>query len=227
MNVAQTDLPAILWDLDGTIIDSEDYWIEAEVTLAKKFDAEWTHEDGLIQVGQGLPVTAAALQEKGVDLAIPVIIDELAVSVLSQLQASVPWRPGALELLADFTSRGCVQGLVTMSVSPIADFIASIVPNGTFSTVVSGDTAHSQKPHPAPYLQAADALGLNPTQCIAIEDSPSGCTSAFEAGTFVVGVEHLVPLTDSYRHKALTTLAGQSADSILSIWYNERSSRVH
>ena len=90
---------AILWDMDGTIVDSEEYWITAEIELVELFGGIWTHQDGMELVGNGLPTTAEKLQRHGVDLSIDEIIQALTNRVLEQLEVSVPWRPGALELI--------------------------------------------------------------------------------------------------------------------------------
>lgn len=209
------ELSAVLWDLDGTIVDSEDYWISAEIALAEEHNATWTHEDGLWQVGQGLPVTAQALIDKGVQLSIPEVIDYLADSVLQSLQRAVPWRPGAVELLQQVSDAGIPQALVTMSVAPIAHFVAQSIPGVHFSCVISGDIAHEQKPHPAPYLQAMEELNLQGDECLAFEDSPSGIASAVSAGVFVIGVRHLVAIESTPAHALWDTLAGHGLSDIV------------
>jgi len=209
-----TPIAAVLWDLDGTIVDSEDYWISAEVALAQEHGATWTHEDGLWQVGQGLPVTAQALIDRGVQLSIPEVIDYLAQSVLASLQTAIPWRPGAVALLQDIAKAEISQSLVTMSVTPIAEFIATSIPGVHFDCVISGDKAREQKPHPAPYLQAIESLSVAATDCVVFEDSPSGITSASRAGTFVIGVRHLVSIEDSPASTLWDSLSGKQLTDI-------------
>jgi HAD superfamily hydrolase (TIGR01509 family) len=210
-----TSVAAVLWDLDGTIVDSEDYWISAEVALANEHGATWTHEDGLWQVGQGLPVTAQAMIDRGVDLSIPDVIDYLAKSVLASLQSAIPWRPGAVALLQDIARANIPQALVTMSVTPIATFIANSIPGVHFDCVISGDTAHKQKPDPAPYLQAVESLSVQASNCVAFEDSPSGITSASLAGTFVIGVRHLVSIEDSPARVLWDSLSGMNFSDVV------------
>ena len=209
---------AVCWDLDGTIIDSEDYWITAEMELADEFGAVWTHQDGLWQVGQGLPVTAQALIDRGVALSIPAVIDRLGVRVFELLREAIPWRPGAVQLLQQFSSAGIPQALVTMSVQPIADFIATSIPGVSFDIVVSGDSAHEQKPHPAAYLQAAAGLSVSADRCVAFEDSPSGVTSASSAGMCTIAVQHLVSLEGQNYSALLPSLSGVQATDVLCIF---------
>jgi HAD superfamily hydrolase (TIGR01509 family) len=214
---------ALLWDLDGTIVDSEDYWIQAEVELAEQFNAQWTHEDGMIQVGQGLPVTAAAMQNKGVDLSIQEIIDFLAVRVGSLLSESVPWRPGALEMLQAATAAGIPQAMVTMSVHSIAESVAAKVPGVTFDLLVTGDRVPHQKPHPVAYQMAAEGLGYAPTDCLAFEDSPSGMRSAHDAGAALIGIKHLVPLDSSVGTTIWNSLSGKTLDDVRSVFSQHKA----
>jgi HAD superfamily hydrolase (TIGR01509 family) len=209
---------AILWDLDGTIVDSEEYWITAEQELAEEFGSVWTHEDGIKQVGQGLPVTAAALRDIGVELDIDSIIARLAERVNQLLSVSIPWRPGAVELLQEIALTEIPQAIVTMSVRSTAMHVASSVPGVHFATVVTGDAVSHQKPHPAAYLQAAQTLGVDIASCIALEDSPSGITSAWAAGSCVIGIHHLVDLTSTSHHELLDTLSGVSLARLLEVF---------
>jgi HAD superfamily hydrolase (TIGR01509 family) len=219
-----TELPsALLWDLDGTIVDSEDYWIQAEVELAQAHGGTWTHDDGLIQVGQGLPVTAAALQARGVDLSIQEIIDFLALRVGQLLESNVPWRPGALEMLQSAAKAGIPQAMVTMSVHSIAEKVASRVPGVTFDLLITGDRVPHQKPHPVAYEMAAAGLGFATTDCLAFEDSPSGMRSAHDSGAALIGVRHLVPLNESLGTTIWDTLANKSLEDVRTVFAQHKA----
>lgn len=214
---------ALLWDLDGTIVDSEDYWIQAEVELAQLHGGTWTHEDGMIQVGQGLPVTAAALQACGVDMGIQEIIDFLAHRVGALLEESVPWRPGALEMLQAAAVAGIPQAMVTMSVHSIAERVAARVPGVTFDLLITGDRVPHQKPHPAAYELAAAGLGFPTSDCLAFEDSPSGMRSAHDSGAALIGVRHLVPLDESLGTTIWDTLAGKTLDDVRTVFAQHKA----
>ena len=183
---------AILWDMDGTLIDTEPYWIAAEVELCDAHGASWTHADGLTLVGNPLVTSAEVLRDRGVDLPIPAIIDALLAEVISRVNAHVPWQADALRLLLRARERGIPCALVTMSYASLADaFIASA---GSFDAVVTGETVSQGKPHPESYLTAAAKLGVPIERCLAIEDSPSGTRSAHASGARTVGVRRLTPL---------------------------------
>lgn len=213
---------ALMWDMDGTIVDTEPYWIVAERELAAMFGANWTHEDGLAVVGQGLPYTATRMQERGIDMSLEDIIESLTTRVLEQLDEEVPWRPGALDLLTEAAEAGYSQALVTMSIRRMAMAISLLVPGQPFSVVVSGSDVTHSKPDPEAYRQAANLLSVSVEESIAFEDSPSGCTAAFTAGAFTVGIPHLVPLDNSPTHIQFESLSGVSLATIEEIFHESR-----
>jgi HAD superfamily hydrolase (TIGR01509 family) len=183
---------AILWDMDGTLIDTEPYWIGAEIALCASHGASWTHEDGLTLVGNPLVTSAEVLRERGVDLPVSEIIDALLDEVIARVTDHVPWQADARQLLLRARIRGVPCALVTMSYASLAD--AFIRAAGAFESVVTGDFVVNGKPHPEPYLTAAAELGVPIERCLAIEDSPSGVRSALASGARTVAVRRLTPL---------------------------------
>ncbi|MDH6532916.1 HAD superfamily hydrolase (TIGR01509 family) [Aurantimicrobium minutum] len=229
MNTSEfsVELPeAVLWDMDGTIIDSEEYWILAETELVELFGGSWSHEDGLKLVGNGLPFTAKQLQESGVTLSIDEIIQALTSRVLELLDEAVPWRPGAVELMHQIQSLGIPQALVTMSIQRMARTVAGYIPNAPLGIVIAGDDVMEPKPAPEAYLLAAEKLGVDITHCVAIEDSPAGCRSAISAGAVTLGVTHLVSLDSVPTTHTLPTLVGVTASDVLDLFAaTEKASR--
>lgn len=190
---------AVMWDMDGTMVDTEPYWIEAETALAAEAGAVWTHADGISLVGKALPDAAAELQRRtGLVGEIPDIVDRLVGQVAARLRANgVPWRPGAAEFLAELHSEKVPCALVTMSYANLAHAVVDSLPPGTFDVVVSGDMVQRGKPHPEPYLMAADLLGVPANKCVVFEDSPPGIASAEASGATTVGVLFMVPIPAS------------------------------
>ncbi|WP_344297327.1 HAD family phosphatase [Agromyces neolithicus] len=205
-----TRLPAaVLWDMDGTLVDTERYWMAAEEELVEAFDGTWTHDDALELVGSGLWEAAAVFQAKGVDLDADTIVARLTGRVREQLgEHGVPWRPGARELLEALREASVPTALVTMSVRAMADDIIRAIPFTAFDVVVTGDSVDHAKPHPQPYLLAADQLGVDIADCVAIEDSPAGLTSAHAAGAIAVGVPNILSLDDAPSSAIWPTLVG-------------------
>ncbi|MGV8978649.1 MAG: HAD family hydrolase [Cellulomonas sp.] len=183
---------AVLWDMDGTLIDTEPYWMSAESELVESFGGLWTREDGLAMIGQSMSLSIATLRSRGVDLPDDTIRDFLHDRVAAGVASAVPWQAGAQDLLAALVAAGVPLALVTSSFSVLADPFARMA--GVFDVVVSGDEVCHPKPHPEPYLTAAERLGVDISRCVAIEDSPSGLASAGSAGALVIAVEVLLPV---------------------------------
>ncbi|HLR85650.1 MAG TPA: HAD family phosphatase [Nocardioidaceae bacterium] len=207
---------AVLWDLDGTIVDTEPLWIEAEYDLARRHGAQWTSDDALKLVGNDLLDSGTYIRER-MELAMTAedVVDELVTVMAGRMEESVDWRPGARDLLEDLRTHGVPTALVTMSYRAIVDPLLRKLPNDTFDVVVVGDEVSDGKPHPAPYLTAARLLGVEPADCIAIEDSPTGAASADAAGCHVLAIPHHVPVPESPRRSHRDTLDGLDARGLL------------
>ncbi|HEX6423290.1 MAG TPA: HAD family phosphatase [Acidimicrobiales bacterium] len=186
-------LAAVLWDLDGTLVDTEPYWMRAEFDLVAAHGGTWTDADARAVVGFDLLDAAAYLQRAGgVDMD-PVDIVELMMDrVIEQMADDPPWQPGALALLGALRGAAIPCVLVTMSWRRLAAAVVDLLPPGTFVGAVVGDEVPRGKPHPDPYLAAARLLGAEPGSCVALEDSPTGARSARAAGCRVVAVPHVV-----------------------------------
>jgi len=206
---------AVLWDMDGTLINSEPYWISAENELVESFGGEWTHDDAMAVVGSGLFTSARAMQVKGVQLDEQTIVDRLTDRVMAQLKEfGIPWRPGARELLLELREAGIPTALVTMSISRMAHHVVDNLGFVGFDAVVSGDDVANPKPHPDPYHAGAHALGVAIADCVAIEDSPPGATSAFLAGATVIGVPFMVEIPNEQTHALWATLDGRTVEHL-------------
>lgn len=211
---------AVLFDLDGTLIDTEPAWMAEEQSLSAEFGGTWTLEQAVSCVGNPIPVSAARLRaEGGVDLPVDVIVERLLDGVVAAVSAEVPWQPGARALLAALGAAGVPCALVTMSYRRLADTVTAELPPGTFQQVVTGDEVVNGKPHPEPYLTAAAALGVDPARCVVVEDSPAGIESGLAAGATVVAVPHVAPLPAATRRltvvSSLTELSPRRLGALL------------
>jgi HAD superfamily hydrolase (TIGR01509 family) len=205
-----TDLlpAAVLWDMDGTLVDTEPYWFESQVALVGSFGGTWTKADGDTLIGSGLWHSSRVLQQHGVDMSEDAIIDHLTTAVLERCAVHVPWRPGAKELLAELRAAGVPTALVTMSIRRMALFMVDAIEFDAFDAVVAGDDVEHAKPHPEAYLRGAELLGVDVADCVAVEDSVPGLASAVAAGAVALGVEHHAPLADDAGYVRRTTLVG-------------------
>lgn len=207
---------AVLWDMDGTLVDSEHYWSISQNRLAESYGAVWTKEDEQGVIGSSLYDSSALIREKfGIaDRSVQEIIDHLTEEVIAQLRQSLPWRPGALDLLMHLRQAGVKTALVTMSMRRMALAVAESIPFPAFDVVIAGDDVRFGKPHPEPYLMAAQHLGVRPEDCIAFEDSIPGLASAAAAGTHAIGVTNLVPLPSGPDRRIISTLEGLASHNL-------------
>ena len=218
---AMNQLQAVLWDLDGTIVDTEPYWFEAEYAVVAAHGDSWSDEHARAVVGFDLLDSGRYMIEHGgVRLTPHEIVEMMLDSVVSNIKRSVPWRPGARELLADVRESDIPTALVTMSWRRFANEVMEALPAGAFDVSVVGDDVERGKPHPDPYLLAAERLGVDITRCIAIEDSPTGVASALAAGATVLAVPHVVdvPMRNDVNGRMIRrdTLAGITAVDLAS-----------
>jgi HAD superfamily hydrolase (TIGR01509 family) len=217
---------AVLWDMDGTLVDTEPYWVEAETeVVAAHGNGAWSKEDALLLVGNDLLVSGSIVQKRGqVKLPVERIVQLLMDGVVQRIRAAVPWRPGARELLADLREQRVPCALVTMSYERLVGPVLAAMPTGSFDVVVTGDNVSHGKPHPEPYLHAARLLGVEPGACVAIEDSNPGASSAEAAGCRVLVVENHVRVEPGPGRVFLPSLEGLRTDDLAALRTSRDSS---
>jgi HAD superfamily hydrolase (TIGR01509 family) len=194
--------------MDGTIVDTEPYWMRAETELVAEHGGTWSEAQGMQLVGSGLVQSARILQQAGVVLEVDEIINTLTDRVMVQIDDEVPWRPGVRELIAELRAASVPIGLVTMSIRRMALQIAHALGDDVFDVVIAGDDVEHPKPHPQPYLLAAERLGVEIRDCIAIEDSEFGLVSAVASGAATIGVPLHLTLHEGPTHELWPTLEG-------------------
>lgn len=189
---------AAVFDNDGLLLDTEEAWTRAEVRLFAAHGSVFTMDHKRDLIGSSHAIAAAKLEAM---LDRPgdgeALIDELQALVLEEAAAEpVPPRPGAIDLLDALDAAGVPLGLASNSVRPFVDLVlASAGVAHRFAVVVSGDEVAHAKPAPDLYLAACSALGVDPVDAVALEDSPTGVAAARAAGMLVVGVPYLDGIT--------------------------------
>jgi len=213
--------------MDGTLVDTEPYWMDAETDLVESHGGTWSHEQALQLVGSGLIDSAIILQRAGVKMGAQEIVDELTERVRVRLQRDgVPFRPGAKELLRGLRAQGIRTALVTMSLRRMAEDIVSLIGFDAFDVIVGGDDVERPKPFPDPYLQAADALGIDIADAVALEDSPTGLQAAVSARAVAIGVPHIVSLDGLDADAIWDSLAGRDVDDLATEFTRVRAARA-
>lgn len=193
-----SELPgAVLFDMDGTIIDSEGLWLATEIEVMARLGAAWTEADQAHCLGGPLERVADYMIERSRADTTAAAVGLALLDGMEHRLRSTPlvWQPGARELLDEVRSRGIPTALVSASwsrlIQAVADHVAEDLGDGVFDVVVAGDDVTHSKPHPEPYLTAARLVGLAPEECLVIEDSPTGVAAGAAAGCHVVAVPHI------------------------------------
>lgn len=200
---------AVLFDMDGTIIDSEPYWMASEQALAAEHNGTWTANDGLDIIGMDLDESSKVIKERAnIPLEPEEIKNRLTNDVQSKLAKVVPWRPGAQELLLELRRRNVKTALVTMALHRMAQQVVDAIPFNAFDVIVAGDDVTRGKPHPEAYEKAAALLGFETNKCIAFEDSITGLTSAEAAGTYAIGIPNIIEIPQKPGRIIWPTLEG-------------------
>lgn len=222
---------AVLWDMDGTLIDSEHYWLASEAALAAEFGKQWTPQDGMDLVGMSLYESSVILKQRlEADISPDAIIDRLTNEVVAQLNKHIPWRPGAKELLHELREQGVRTALVTMSLRRMANRVVEALNSefgvgGAFDQIIGGDDVTVGKPDPEPYLEAARRLGVAIEDCVALEDSVNGLTSAERSGAAAIGIPHIVSIPERPGRILWSSLEGKTVAHLSEILQQANSSR--
>ncbi len=201
-------MKAVLWDMDGTLIDTEPVWWRAETDIITRLGGEWTIEDCKALIGSDL---AAAVKIWMTRLPDGVTTEESLAAevhgeVIRALKEGVELQPGALELLAALNAEGVPCALVSASYRVMVDAALSHLPPEPFAVTVAGDEVTHGKPHPEPYLTAARLLGVDPRDCVVLEDSRTGVASGNASGAVVVAIPQHVPIDPAPRRVVVDSL---------------------
>ncbi|MER7843477.1 HAD family phosphatase [Kitasatospora sp. NPDC096077] len=199
---------AVLFDMDGTLVDTEQLWWQAAAELAEELDHPLTDQDAPEVLGQAVEHTAAHLHRvSGTDRTEAELALVLGESFAAKVAAETVPRPGALALLAALREARVPTALVSASPRLVVDLVLSAIGRDWFAVTMAAEDTPRTKPAPDPYLAAAERLGLDPAACVAVEDTPTGVASAAAAGCAVLAVPSTaVPIPDGERITLLDSL---------------------
>jgi HAD superfamily hydrolase (TIGR01509 family) len=210
---AADPLPAaVLWDMDGTLIDSERLWEISLQQVADELGGAIGPQARLDLVGADIDTSILVLlAEVGLPVSSSLVArthERLVARTATLLAAGVDWLPGALEALHAVRASGVPTALVTNTGRQLAELALDRIGREFFDVTVCGDEVPAGKPAPDPYLRAAELLGVRVSGCVAIEDSPNGALSAERAGAAVIVVPGQVPVPDGPRRTRRDGLVG-------------------
>ncbi|MCS0636122.1 HAD family phosphatase [Streptomyces sp. LP05-1] len=188
-------LQAVFLDMDGTLVDTEGFWWDAEVEvfaeLGHTLDESWR------DVVVGGPMTRSAgylIEATGADVGLAELTVLLNDRFEERIGSGVPLMPGAERLLTELAAHRVPTALVSASHRRIIDKVLASLGHDRFSVTVAGDEVERTKPHPDPYLLAARSVGADPLRCAVIEDTATGVAAAEAAGCRVVAVPSVAPI---------------------------------
>ncbi|MFI0776090.1 HAD family hydrolase [Streptomyces sp. NPDC021212] len=188
-------LQAVLLDMDGTLVDTEDIWWDAEVSIFAELGHALAEEYREVVVGGPMARSASFLIEAtGADIALAELSGLLNSRFTELLDGTVPMLPGARRLLTELGAHGVPTALVSASHRRVMDRLLRSIGPENFALTVAGDEIGRTKPHPDPYLFAAAGLAADPARCVVIEDTATGVRAAEAAGCQVLAVPSLVPI---------------------------------
>jgi HAD superfamily hydrolase (TIGR01509 family) len=198
---------AVIFDLDGVLLDSEQRWNEAKEALVRESGGAWADDAPRVMMGMSSPEWSAYMRDQ---LQVPLDAEAINADVVRRMHdgyaAGLPLLPGAIDAVHALAARWPL-GLASSSNREIIDvFLDAADVRGAFGATVSSEEVARGKPAPDVYLAAAAALGVPPQRCVAIEDSANGLRAARAAGMAVIAVPnpHYPPDEDALALAAAT-----------------------
>jgi HAD superfamily hydrolase (TIGR01509 family) len=180
-------IEAVIFDMDGVLVDSEVYWKRAREMFAHDLGKVWTIDDQKNAMGRNTIEWAQVMQERlQLEMPLEQIMDDVIGRVLAQCAERMPVRPGAVEAVQKAGSRYRVA-LASGSPTAVIEYVMSHTGlDKIFETMVFGDTIPNGKPAPDIYLETLKRLGVAPKNAVGIEDSGNGIRSLHNAGMHII-----------------------------------------
>lgn len=184
-------ITTVIFDMDGVLVDSEEYWLQARVEFAAALGKSWTMDDQRLAMGRNTIEWAHVMQERlqlEGQMTLEAIMADVKGRVIAKLEQHLPTLPGALEAVHTSAANFRVA-LASGSPTEVIETVMRLTRlDAIFETMVFGDTIARGKPAPDIYLEAARRLGVQPSECVGIEDSGNGLRSLKAAGMKAIAV---------------------------------------
>jgi HAD superfamily hydrolase (TIGR01509 family) len=214
--VNDAPVAAVLFDMDGLLVDSEPVWFEVECAVVARLGGRWTHADQEACLGGTMAASARYIIERtGASVSPDELSDEMVAEMVTRFRRELPLHAGAVELLDALAERGVRLGLVSSSYRSLIDAALDGLGADRFDVTVAGDEVAHGKPDPEPYRTACDRLGVDPARTVVLEDAVTGVRSAEAAGCVVVVVPSVSPIEPGPRRHVVDSLAAIDPDWLL------------
>lgn len=222
---------AVLWDYDGTLIDTEPVWIEAEIEIMATHGLVWTVEDGMRLCGAAWDYSTremlAAARRQGGQLPMGDVelYREMYTRVATRIAGrDLPWLPGVRELVDEMVARRLPMAVVSASPPEVLDAGLGRMPTGAFPVAVGGQDVSRGKPDPEGYLLAAQRLSVDIRHCLVVEDSVPGTLAGQAAGAVVISLGPPEPELNLPGIRRIQSLSGFTMEDVAMVWQELRES---
>jgi len=198
---APTPADAVVFDMDGVIVDTEHLWDEVRAELVRDWGGRHVPTAQVDMMGMSSPEWSTYLHEVvGLPESPPAINDEVVRRMLARYEVELPVVEGAVEAIVELSARGLPLAVASSSNRPLIDGVLHALGMADrFAVTVSSEEVPRGKPSPDVYLEAAHRLGVEATRCVAVEDSTNGIKAAVAAGMRVYAYpnRHYRPAADA------------------------------
>ncbi|HET7311508.1 MAG TPA: HAD family phosphatase [Mycobacteriales bacterium] len=209
---------AVLFDMDGLLVDSEPVWYSVEEAAVLRLGGTWAPEHQAALAGGTIDASCRYMIElTGADMDADDLAAELLAEMVLRFRVELPVHEGALELVDAVRSAGVATGLVSSSYRVLVDAALERLDRDRFDVTVAGDEISRGKPDPEPFRTACDRLGVEASAVVVLEDALHGVTSAEAAGCVVVAVPSVAPIEATSRRPVVRRLADIDVEWLLSL----------
>ena len=207
---------AVIFDMDGLLIDSEPKWDQARAEMAARLGKSWNEDDHAAVMGVSTEEWARYMRGRwGLEMPTNDIIQEVVERMRGIYNEQIPFREGAVEAV-DLAAAHYRTALASGSERSLIDLVTSSPElSGKLEVILSADQVERGKPHPDVYLETAKRLGVEPEKCVCLEDSKNGVLSGLNAGMKVIAVpDERFPVDEEVLERADTVLASLNEFSL-------------
>jgi HAD superfamily hydrolase (TIGR01509 family) len=214
-----TPAAAVLFDMDGLLIDSEPLWYAVEEAVIERLGGTWAPEHQAALIGGTMDASCRYMIElTRADITVAELSDLLIGQMVEHFHTdTLPLHAGALELVDAVRAAGVRTGLVSSSYRVLIDAALDRLGRHRFDVSVAGDEVSRGKPDPEPYRTGCERLGVDPARTVVLEDAISGVRSAEAAGCVVVAVPSVAPIEPAPGRAVVPRLADIGVDWLLSL----------
>ena len=214
----EKSLQAVLIDMDGTLVETESAWWQTEIELMKTYGYEWTQEDQELALGGPMHRVIDYMSEKtGIS---GLEIDQRLISMMQQRLTSQPppLQPGWSTLIPELIDAGIKLALVSASPRILIDAVIAGAGLDFFDLTIAAEDPPQTKPYPDPFWMAADLLKIPRSNCLVVEDSNTGVTSAIRAKMPTIAVPAGIPIVTDEKVVVVNSMSEVSVEKMREIF---------